>query len=817
MNNTNQVNSHSKVSSTGSLPTWGRAGVGLHYLKIAFRNLWKHKTQSFTGIFGLAFGLACFIPALYWMRYETTYDGFYPGAENIYCIYTVEKQSGKVNEWVPEILKRKLQEHFPETENSVHFILQQMDYLTGETPYISLRTMFADSSFFKVFPQVVVSGDARHPLQIEHNIVLTESIAVRLFGDAEKAIGQHLRNAILPPDRIPPFTVTAVVKDPPPNSNMQFDAIHYWHGIVYAYNDLPEAEQWAYPGYNLYIKFHPHVNAATVAEQLRDFTSRIGANDNIEVRMMPIGDVRHRFSTDLPFTLNFVRLFVVAGLLLLFSAFFNFLNLYLGLFRQRIRELRLRTVHGASGGQLIMQLMFELTCTILLSLALAWCFILLTRPGFSELLDITPEMPQLTYLFAVCGILVTVLMWLAAFIPLWRLSRSASHDLAKGKSRQPVLRRVAVTVQLAVSVVFIVATLVVMMQMRFVNRKDLGFDSSGMIQVSGPLFPMQAHGKVLNKELATIPQIEKFTATSFAPLHKIPFQLMLTEVEWPGKSTNEKPAFQIIYADNQFAETFRLNILMGKWWDKGEKQKIVLNEEAIRVMGLGKPVGAIVRMHPYGNRSEPMEEYEVVGVVKDFHTQSFRSRIRPTIFTLSFDPSAILYIRTVPGQEREAIQRIADILPGINAGLADTRLTPLDELYDKLNHSEQVGLKLFSVMAIVCLLISLFGIYAVATAASRRRRKEIAIRKVAGAEVNDITRMFFREYIMQVIIAGAVGLPVVYLAMNRWLQGYAYHTNIPWWLLAGVMVAVIAVVLLTVLGQVMKAANSDPAEVVKYE
>jgi putative ABC transport system permease protein len=211
-----------------------------------------------------------------------------------------------------------------------------------------------------------------------------------------------------------------------------------------------------------------------------------------------------------------------------------------------------------------------------------------------------------------------------------------------------------------------------------------------------------------------------------------------------------------------------------------------------------------------------MQDFEVVGVVNDFHTMSLRSRIHPAIF-MDAGGEYTLYIRVVPGQEQEAMQRINAILPDIDASMAGVLLTPLDELYDRLNHSEQVGLKLFSVLATVCLLISLFGIYAVATAANQHRRKEIAIRKVVGAEVSDIVRLFFREYITQVLIAGVVALPLAYYAMYRWLEGYAYRTNIPWWLLAGVITVIVAVVLLTVFGQVLKAANSNPADVVKAE
>jgi putative ABC transport system permease protein len=314
--------------------------------------------------------------------------------------------------------------------------------------------------------------------------------------------------------------------------------------------------------------------------------------------------------------------------------------------------------------------------------------------------------------------------------------------------------------------------------------------------------------------LASIPQIESFTNTDFEPQHSAKafnseIDMMTNNVEWPGKLQSEEPEFHLIVSDNRFVETFGLKMLMGEWYDEVGKNKIVLNEEAVRVMGLSEPVGAIIRIHG--------RENNVVGVVKDFHTMSLRSRIYPTIFSPSNFTLSDLYVRAVHGQEQEAIQRIKAILPEIHASLADVYPTPLNELYDRLNRSEQAGMQLFSVLATVCLLISLFGIYAVATASTRRRCKEIAIRKVFGADVRDIVRMFFSEYIWQVIIAGVVALPLAYYVMFRWLQGYAYRTNIPWWLLAGVITGVVAVVLLTVLGQVLKAANSNPAEVVKSE
>lgn len=788
----------------------------VQYLKIAFRNLWKYKTQSLTGIFGLAFGITCFIPALYWLRYETSYDSFYPDAEHIYRIYSVDKRSGEANGHVSGILERKLHEQLPAMQNSTVFFVESNDCKSEETPHIRLRTVFTDSTFLYVFPQVIVRSDAQQPLQTMNNIVITETVAVRLFGDVEKAIGQRIKSTML--ERDPPYTVTAVVKDPPPNTNLPFDAILFHEQIKKqkAFIENSAEQIWTLATLQMYVRLHPLTDADRLAEQLCDFPSQSLENTRFEVRMLPVGDVRYRLNTDVPFTLNFIRLLVSAGILLIFSSLFNFLNLQFDIFRQRIRELRLRAVYGASGDQLIQQMMFELTCVILLALLPACCFVIIACPTFSGLLGIMIGMSQLIILFAVCGIGVMALILFIGFMLFWRLSWLAMHPQSERKTTRPLLlQRVAVTLQLTVSIVFLVAALVVMKQMRFVDHKDLGFDSKGIIHLSGlHLFVDESVRTALLRGLTSIPQIENITDAYFTPQHDAnPFQIT-TKVDWPGKLQSEKPDFYLIGTDGRFAETFQINMLEGEWLDEDGKNSIVLNEEAVRIMRLSEPIGTVISMS-LDNRT--IQEFSVSGIVKDFHTLSLRSHILPTIFMRLQSPGNSLYIRVVPNQEIEAIRRITSILPGIDPTFAEIHPILLDEMYNRLNYSEQVGLKMFSVLAMVCLLISLFGIYAVTTASTQRRRKEVAIRKVAGAEVYDIIRMFFCEYILQVIIAGVFALPLAYLIMSRWLQGYAYHTNIPWWLLAGVIAGVVAMVLLTALGQVLKAAGSNPAEVVKSE
>ncbi|MDH6303504.1 putative ABC transport system permease protein [Parabacteroides sp. PF5-5] len=798
-----------------------------HYLKIAFRNIWKHKTQSLTAIFGLAFAIACFVPALYWFRYETSYDSFYPDAEHIYRIHVIEEQSGKVNELVPGVLSNKLHEHFPGTENSTYFISEINNCKTEHVPHIGLRTLITDSSFFRVFKQEFVSGDAMQPLHIMNNIVLTESMAIGLFGDVEKAIGQQIQSTFY--FFSDPYTVTAVVKDPPSNTNLPFDAL-LLNDYLLSMLGAPEEYQWIECTVQLYVKLHSQTDAENLAEQIRDLPSQLNAKPSYEVRMVPVSDVRHQLNSDIPFTMNFIQLFVAAGILLLFSAIFNFLNLHLNLFHQRNRELHQRAVHGAKSKQLISQMLFELTCSILLALLIGGCLVLFARPVFSKLLDLAIERWPLIQLFIICGVSVTVLVLSLGFIIFWRLKHLALQPLSKGKTTgKPLLKGIAVTLQLAVSIVFIIATLVVMMQIQFVNHKDLGFNRSGTIQLHGlPPYMQNNVRTALIQELQTIPQIRNISRSNFIPQHHANTMEMTNIVEWPGKLKDDNPTFNIIPTDQHFSEIFGLKMLAGEWYKEGGGQNVVLNEEAVRVMGLKDPIGTNLRISIYNidmeiAKQEYDVEYKVVGVVNDFHTLSLRSRIHPTIFRYIPTPKSrmvdnnILYISVTPGQEQEAIERIAAILPNVDPSFADLKLTTLDNLYDNFNHSEQVGLKMFSVLAMICLLISLFGIYAVASASTQRRRKEIAIRKVVGAKASDIIRIFFREYSLQVIIASVFALPLAYLAMSRWLQGYAYRTDIPWWLLAGVMIGVVAVVLLTVLGQVLRAARSNPAEVVKSE
>lgn len=785
-----------------------------HYCVIAFKNIWKYKVSSSISILGLAFALVCFVPILYWMDHETTYDSFYKDSESIYRVYSVEKQSGKVNKGASRGIENSLREQIPAIEASTVLMLSPENCRTQEIPYIQMNMLYTDSTFLEIFPQTFVCGEINHPLQVVNNMILSESMAIRLFGDAGKAIGQPVQTLMRA--SMPPYIVTAVVKDPPAHTNLPFDAI-IDHNMIQHFSQLPPEAQWSFFVTDLYVKLHPNADSKTLANPLKELPERVGVNKGIELRALPIREIRHHLNEDTPFTLNFIGLFVVSGALLLFAAIFNFLNSYMDLFRQRVREWRLRTVNGATRKQLIGQMSVELGCSAIMSLLVAALFVIQVKPLFARWLEIDLATGRLMFLFAGVGAGTFLIIQLAGLLFFGRFSHTATTSLVPRETVKPLLlRRMAVTLQLVISILFIVASVVVMEQMRFASQKDLGFDRKGLIQLSGFVDVSGKIESALMQELSALPQVKSFTDTNFKPQHHVDPMAIFTNVEWEGKAPDTEVDFHLYGTDHRFGETFGLEMLAGRWWTEGNELGVVLNESAVRVMGLQNPVGSIIRM-PWWSDFSVIKEYEIVGVVKDFHTLSFRERIHPMLFIPSGGLVNNLYIRAVPGEEGNVIRRITELLPKIDPTLADTRLTPIGTLYDQLNQSETVGLKIFSFLAFACLLISLFGIYAVATASTKRRRKEIAIRKVVGSKASEIILLFFREYMRLIAIAGLIAFPIGYFVMDYWLQGYAYRIQIQAWWLAGIFIAITGMVLFTIWKQVFKAANENPSEVIKSE
>ena len=370
-----------------------------HYGLIALKNIWKYRVSAAISILGLAFALICLVPILYWMDHELNYDSAYPDAESIYRIYSVEKSTGKTNTGASMAIQTSVCQENPAIEASTLLFITPENCRTDQIPYVQINMLYTDSTFLNVFPQEIICGNPM-PLQAINNIVLTESMATRLFGEPAEAIGKHLQTLMAP--KWAPYVVTAVVKDPNKHTNLPFDAIIN-HDMIQGLNRGPAEMQWQYFMTDLYVRLHPDTDPTAFVEKIRDIPERVGVNKELELRAMPIRDIRHHLKGDAPFTLDFIGLFVASGVLLLLAALFNFLNSYMDLFRQRAREWRLRLVNGATRRQLITQVAVELVCAVVAALLVTLIFIVQMKPLFIDWLDIDMDYARILIFFAEMG------------------------------------------------------------------------------------------------------------------------------------------------------------------------------------------------------------------------------------------------------------------------------------------------------------------------------------------------------------------------------------------------------------------------------
>ena len=462
----------------------------------------------------------------------------------------------------------------------------------------------------------------------------------------------------------------------------------------------------------------------------------------------------------------------------------------------KAKELGIRKVFGARrihlNAQLLTSLGIETLCALLVS---AYLVSVLT-PLFSSFVFLNFSFGELAGWLVVCiaaGWLFTLLI---GVLPV----HSISAMRIQVRGRNTVWRKLMVTVQLFIGVLFIFSIMVVGRQFSYLQNTDLGFDRKDIVHIDRP---SNVDWQTFKAELESNPDILQSTAL-FMPLFTDRNQ---GPVSWTGKSGKDSMLIQFHMVDVNFLDFFGIGMQSGDFFtpEQSNGNFTVINQTAARIMGLDNPIGHTI--NGYG---------QIIGVVNDFHILPLRQPVEPVIL-LCYGRRSDVYVRINPVERQRALAYLQETYQKFAAPGDLFTYTFLDDEYASFNRSEQAMVSVFGIMAVVCLLITAFGIYSMVAMSTLHRRKEIAIRKVMGANADNIATMFFREYIILVLIANIAALPIAYWLMNRWLQNYAYHVSIAWWMFTAVLILTLAVVLTTVLGQVLKAANGNPAEVVKSE
>ncbi len=775
----------------------------LHYLKIAFRNLWKYKMQSAIGIIGLAVGFVCITMAAIWIRYEMTYESSHPGVRNIYRIIHVgEEDPENYDEVLPAPLAGRLQQTLPGVGATAIVRFWCQDRLCFNNRLLE-GCYNIDEGFFDVFSVQFVAGDRKTVFIDQYTVTITEKTAKELFGSAEQAMGKILKSKKYSGDDGPEYLITGVVKDFE-HSNLRFKALQKF--------TPSRDDNWYNSSFAIFIRIANNIDKTDLYCKLKNIT--ITELDESNFRAIPINQMQYRYTTNEQIhVLPFIYIITLGGisLLLFICALFNHLSLFTSLMLVRVRELGLREVLGAGMKQLLALLVTEVVFTILLSFVLGFCLIEALRPAMEHATSINIGQGQVFEVAGVIALSGIVISLAVALYPIWRVCRIAIQQGMTGKNLagRKLMQKALMALQLVIGIFFLFVTSVMYGQLHYTQTKDLGFDRTNVLRVE----PESLNQKEFSENVDAIcHELCQNTAIEDVLKQNIDFfavdGAMSTGIDWDDMDKESRVPIARIDANANFAGFFHIPVKEGRFYSMDlpdDADKLVINEKLADM--IGRPVvGKVVKF--FGRQRE------IIGVVANINDRSLRHDLIPTGITLS-NGARFLYIRHIPGKESEALKYMATVFE--KHGISGYTSQSMDDIFDEFSKTETIMMSFIGIVTIMCFIISVSGIYSVTLYSMERRRREIAIRKVVGADVSDMISMFIKEYLWLGLIACIIAIPFAWYVINKWLQGYANHIGIAWWLALCIVVAVLSIVVVTILKQIFKAANENPAEVVKSE
>jgi putative ABC transport system permease protein len=778
------------------------------HLKISWRVLRKNWTSSLLNIAGLAVGLAVAILIFFWVQDELAFDRFHANAGNLHRVYTdIAYSDGRTNvhalSYFP--LARALKDDCPEVLEAVRIMEAQGVVISREDKAFSDDTIvLADPSFFSVFSFPLVKGDPETVLANPIGAVLTETSARKYFGD-EDPVGKTLTV-----DGQIDVLVTGVARDVPDNSSIRFDMAVPFH-FAWGGPQRDEPQHWGGNPLNTYVLLRPGSSLPGLeAKVTAAVTSRMNVPEGMTVRMglQPITRV-HLHALDGGGPILVVAVFAAVALLVLAVACFNFVNLTTARATTRTSEVGLRKVVGAGKADLVRQFFGESILVALLSFLLALALVATALPAFNALAGKRLTFQSVSNLAAVAGLAGIVLVTgvLAGLYPALFLSSLRPARLFKTAGRHrpkgTLSRKILVVAQSGISVFLILGTLTVHRQLGLLNTMDLGYDKANLLLVDLPEAARPRY-EALKQELLRIPGVSG-VARSAQTTDNI--SSTVSALDWDGKDPAEKVSMNWDYVDYDYFETLGMTIVDGRSFSPDFPSDLgkayVVNEEAVRLMGLESPVGS--RLSMFRN------EGTIIGVVKNFNFRPLRHKIEPIV--LGMDPDWLpnmgsVFVRIAPGRIAESLRSVEATFGKLFPG------TPymsrfFDEMTARHYESERRMERIIGVFTL--------GLFGLASFSAERRTKEIGIRKVLGASAGKLASLLAGQFGNWVLLANVIAWPAAALVLTGWLRNYAYRVEMEPWLFVAAGALSLAVALLAVGFKALRVAAANPVDALRYE
>lgn len=791
-----------------------------NYLTIALRNFWRNKTFSAINMLGLALGLTCSLLIFLWVRDEVSVDRYHANGPHLYQLMWREFSDGKrlATAATPGIIALEMPKKFPEIVHAASFTDRKvrMTFTVGDKMNKALGD-WAGTDWFRMFSVPLLVGSPEAALKMPNSLAISRKLAENYFGSPQAAMGKAIRI-----DNQEDYLVTAVFENLPPNTSFTYDFLLPWEDFL---KRNPWARDWRNPGSRAFVQLRPDANVvafeAKIKHFLRGYHQGIDPKNlnrfYIELFVQPYEEVYLRAETEngeiSGGRIGYIQLLSVVSVFILLIACINFMNLSTARSAKRAKEVGIRKVVGANRSRLIGQFMGEALLLTLVAVVVALWLTMLLLPAFNQLTGKMTAIPfaEPDFLLALVGVVLATGLVAGSYPALFLSSLQPVRVLKGSLKFRPgatLFRQGLVVVQFVISMLLIIGTLVIYRQVNYIMTKNLGFDRENLIYVplEGDLLPKYA---TLKQELEGMPGIQGVARIDY---HPSDISSSTSYIDWTGKDPNASSYFAQVSVGYDMAKVLKVKMVDSRDFSPDfatDSVGYVINERAAQQIGYQNPIGESLTF--WGKPGK------IIGVVQDFHFQSFHEPIKPLIMWFGENRAfGNLLVRTQPGQTKQALSSLEALCKQFNPKVPFT-YSFADAEYRHMYQSEQVVGKLATYFAVLAIFIACLGLFGLASFTAEQRIKEIGIRKVLGASVTSIVRLLSKDFLRLVLIAILISSPVAWWAMSKWLQNYQYRIEMAWWVFALAGLLAVGIALLTISFQSIKAALMNPVKSLRTE
>lgn len=790
-----------------------------NYLLITFRNLFKNRISSLINIIGLAIGMAAFILIIQYVRFELSYDNIHENQDRIYRVQQDRYNKGELTtQWAAgcSAVGQALYENFEEVENFTRFQKWSGVFSVGEKKFREEEIYLADTSFFEVFSFAILEGDPNtaHPMEM----LLSRSTARKYFGE-ESPIGESMSfNGDVE------FRIIGVFEDAPENSHLKPDIVVSWATLVrFRGEDVNTAWQW--DGFFNYIQLNPLTDykafeakiPALVEELTGDDLAGFGAG--AIYNLQPLRSIHlnsdFMFEAEPNGNARSVYALIAISIFLVIIAWINYINLSSARSLERAREVGMRKVNGAQRSQLLGQFLMESFILNIVAIGLAFILVMTLGQAFNRLtgqnIDYSIGSNSGFWGLVLLGFIVGA--FFSGLYPALFLSSFKPTTVFKGLTELKVgglgMRRILVILQFTCSLLLVAGTLTVYTQISYMRNSDLGVDIDNVLVVRGPAVNDSTYSEkfsAFKQELVRNPDVEKVTASIVVPGRQPGWNAggirRLSDAEEDGNQ------YRIIGFDFDFVDFYGLTVLEGRNFseDFGQNSEtVLLNEAAVELMGFEDNASAMnVPIYFWG------DTFNIVGVLKNYHQEGLKEDQEPLVFRYFKDANSYYSIKVNPLKSKEVLAFVEE------EWLQFFPQNPyeyffLEDYYNEQYRNEMRFGRVFGLFAFLAIFIAGLGLFGLSSYATIQRTREIGLRKVLGSSAGNAVLLLLRYFVIQVVIAVPIGLGLGYYIMAGWLENFAYRVGIGWWFFLIPTFIVLLITIMTVISQVLKTANVNPA------